>query len=236
MKRLVFLLAIMFCGVAFAQTIRWHIGDTVYQTTTCNAGESITPPTAPEKFGYSFREWAEYSPIEYLDISQGSFITVKYSFNIRCIFETKLSILANMVKDNGLFGNDWKQQSLLVVFDNNNKFLSYFSAGSGVENTKIITKDTPYILTVGNGFIIVDDFTVIGTPLNSLSVSTLRIPYSRVSGTFRLFYFKIYDNDILVRDFIPILDKNGTPCMYDKVEGKFYYNAGTGQFIAGPVI
>ena len=28
----------------------------------------------------------------------------------------------------------------------------------------------------------------------------------------------------------------GTPCLYDKVERKFYYNAGTGQFIAGPVI
>ena len=46
----------------------------------------------------------------------------------------------------------------------------------------------------------------------------------------------LYDNDVLVRDFIPVLDSNGTPCMLDKVEGKFYYNQGTGQFIAGPAI
>ena len=47
---------------------------------------------------------------------------------------------------------------------------------------------------------------------------------------------RIIQNNILVRDFIPVLDKDGVPCMYDKVEGKFYYNAGTGDFIAGPVI
>ena len=52
----------------------------------------------------------------------------------------------------------------------------------------------------------------------------------------RMYNFKIYDNDTLVRDFIPVLDDNGIPCMYDKVEDKFYYNMGTGQFIAGPVI
>ncbi len=35
---------------------------------------------------------------------------------------------------------------------------------------------------------------------------------------------KIYDNDVLIRDMIPVLDKNGIACMYDKVNKKFYYN------------
>ena len=42
-----------------------------------------------------------------------------------------------------------------------------------------------------------------------------------------IYYFKIYDNDVLVRDFIPVLDSNKKPALYDKVEGKFYYNQGT---------
>ena len=46
---------------------------------------------------------------------------------------------------------------------------------------------------------------------------------------------KIYDNDILVRDFIPTLDKNGVPCMYDNITQKNYYNKGTSNdFIVGP--
>ena len=46
---------------------------------------------------------------------------------------------------------------------------------------------------------------------------------------------KIYDNDILVRDFIPILDANGVPCMYDNITQKKYYNKGTSDdFLCGP--
>ena len=53
-------------------------------------------------------------------------------------------------------------------------------------------------------------------------------------GSIKLYFARFWNNDTLVRDFIPVLDGKGTPCMFDKVEGKFYYNAGTGEFIAGP--
>ena len=46
----------------------------------------------------------------------------------------------------------------------------------------------------------------------------------------RIYACKIYDNGTLVRDFIPVLDKSGVACMYDKVNKKFYYNAGSGSF------
>ncbi len=235
MKRFLILLSILFCTTVFAHTIEWYVDNTLLSTTTCESGDNITPPTAPDKYGYHFIRWMKYTPVEYLDINQGPFIEVNYPFNTGSTFETKLSILGDMSNDNGLFGNTWNTQSLLVVFDKN-KFRSYFSKGIGLENTKQILKNTPYTLKVGNGFTIVDGVTVIGTPLNSLSVYKLKIPYSRLSGTFRFFYFKIYDNDVLVRDFIPILDSNGTPCMYDKVQSEVYYNAGTGNFIAGPAI
>ena len=47
----------------------------------------------------------------------------------------------------------------------------------------------------------------------------------------KLYSFKIYDNETLIRDFIPILDYTGRPCLLDNVNGKFYYNKGTGEFI-----
>lgn len=52
----------------------------------------------------------------------------------------------------------------------------------------------------------------------------------RLTG--RISYCKIYESDVLIRDFIPVVDKNGVACMYDKVHGQFYYNQGTGDFIA----
>lgn len=50
----------------------------------------------------------------------------------------------------------------------------------------------------------------------------------------KLYYFKIKQDNKLVRDFIPALDKNNVPCLYDKVEGENYYNQGTGEFVVGP--
>ena len=47
----------------------------------------------------------------------------------------------------------------------------------------------------------------------------------------RFYYLKLYDNKKLIRDYIPVLDYDGIPCLYDKVEGKFYYNIGTGGFL-----
>lgn len=49
----------------------------------------------------------------------------------------------------------------------------------------------------------------------------------------QIVYFKSWDNNVLIRDFIPVLNKNNIACMYDKVNKKFYYNQGTGEFLYG---
>ncbi len=54
---------------------------------------------------------------------------------------------------------------------------------------------------------------------------------------FQLRSFKMCIGGILTRDYIPVLDNNGRSALYDKVEGKFYYNQGTGEdFIPGPEV
>lgn len=55
-------------------------------------------------------------------------------------------------------------------------------------------------------------------------------------GMMKLYLFKIYDNDVLVRDFIPCKNSSGTIGLYDSVNNQFYQNVGTGTFIAGPEI
>ena len=52
----------------------------------------------------------------------------------------------------------------------------------------------------------------------------------------RIYRCKMYIDDLLVRDFIPCLDNNNRPCMYDTVSKKAYYNQGTGEFLYGEVI
>lgn len=53
-------------------------------------------------------------------------------------------------------------------------------------------------------------------------------------GYFRIKSAKMWNSaDELIRDFIPVIDKEGKAAMYDKVNGEFYYNKGTGSFKAG---
>ena len=49
-------------------------------------------------------------------------------------------------------------------------------------------------------------------------------------GSFKMYDCKLYDNGTLVRDYIPVLDWDDVPCLYDKVKRKLTYNAGTGTF------
>lgn len=49
----------------------------------------------------------------------------------------------------------------------------------------------------------------------------------------RIWTLKIYDNGVLVRDYIPVR-KGQVGYMYDKVSGQLFGNGGTGNFILGP--
>lgn len=101
----------------------------------------------------------------------------------------------------------------------------------GVEYTLIHSQDGAYI----------ND-----NRIKNYSSATFKSPYSIFlfglnqndkleSRTFvgKLYYCKIYDENTLVRDFVPALDGNGVACLYDQVENKYYYNAGTETFSYG---
>lgn len=56
-----------------------------------------------------------------------------------------------------------------------------------------------------------------------------------VPGTFNLHSCQIYDNETLVRDYVPCYRKSDNVAgVYDLVNGTFYVNSGTGSFVVGP--
>lgn len=50
----------------------------------------------------------------------------------------------------------------------------------------------------------------------------------------KLYYFKIYNDDILTRNFIPCKNSSDEIGLYDVVSQSFFANSGTGVFVAGP--
>lgn len=64
---------------------------------------------------------------------------------------------------------------------------------------------------------------------------TNRTGKAMVDGTYcrnlRIYSFTISKDGDKIMNLIPALDRNGTPCMYDTVSKKTFYNAGTGEFL-----
>ena len=65
---------------------------------------------------------------------------------------------------------------------------------------------------------------------------------NNISGTvsqkvsMALYSCMLYDNNVLIRNFIPCKNPSGAIGLYDLVNSKFYGNAGTGAFTAGPEV
>ena len=68
---------------------------------------------------------------------------------------------------------------------------------------------------------------------NNLYLWTIGTTKSYKLTNTKIYGVKIYRNDILEADIIPVIDLDDTICMYDKVSNRFLYNAGKGNFIAG---
>lgn len=52
----------------------------------------------------------------------------------------------------------------------------------------------------------------------------------------KIYSCKIYDNDILIRDYIPCLNSSNVAGLYDLINGVFYGDASGGTFISGEVV
>lgn len=243
--------AIFMCIGCFAKTIRWHVGGSVY-TTTCNSGDSVTPPTAPAKTGFNFQKWRiGYTRVQYLELpNKGGVIDTGYIPSNLTQIKMKVQF-ANVENGKGyLFGilpegNHASKQSY-EFFIYNTEMQVYYSGVRGstirMQNGDVVEMNwNKNILRLSINNTVYDEM---------LSASTFTAPYSlplfslRSSNTFptsgafqgKIYYFQIYENDVLVHDFIPVVDSNDVPCLFDRVTDTFFYNQGTGQFVAGPVV
>jgi hypothetical protein len=205
----------------------------------------LNVPTAPTKRGHTFRGWAFYTPIEYIESTGTQYIDTGYisTGNGYAYIETQFTptqVGASKVVFGAEAGNSL--QPVLVL----NGELYYPNSLGNPTNIGTFVANTKYTVTIstnGNLTAVVNGTTYTGgtasVPLWSVPIYLFR--HNHVNSTalyskVKMHYFRLYDNGTLVRDMIPVLDENGVPCMLDKVGGQFYYNAGTGSFTAGPAL
>ena len=120
-----------------------------------------------------------------------------------------------------------------------------FYFGLGAQNlTTSVTRDTnvhTFVLDAKNKTCSIDNTTQSFTSSGSLNgqrsiylfARHTTVEYANRPCNAKVYCCKIWDNDVLVRDMIPVLDWNYVPCMYDRITEQLFYNAGTGDFVAG---
>lgn len=250
MRRLIILFGVLFCGAAYAatETINWFVDGGVYATTTCESGGDIVLPTPPTKYGYTFRGWATYKRLEYIESTGTQYIDTGVAPNSNQVID----VSGIYITKSFVFGNRTAvyQDESAVVFDQDVPplFRVYFGGNQISNTTNVLVAGSPYSAHIekGNSFItqngsITKLSASFGTrfmeyPMYLFMVNQSGRPYTVNGFKTKISSFSIREGDKTIIDLIPVLDSDGTACMYDLVEQKYYYNAGTGDFIAGPVV
>lgn len=250
MKKLLILLTTLCCFTVFAETytMDWYMDGETYTQTTCQPGDDVILPQTPYKYGYTFDGWITYTPIEYLESTGTQWIDTGYKPNnntrVMCEYET----------DSGayVFGaRHGPNSSEFDIYIDTRTIIQCTFGSSRIEvrNIEILSllRDNISFLDMSKNGLILKNIDGSLQYQTTFSAQTFQTNYnmiifglnnagSKLPQNVKIYYFQIYDNNVLVRDFIPVLDATGTPCMFDKVTKQFFYNQGTGNFIAGPAI
>lgn len=119
-------------------------------------------------------------------------------------------------------------------------YLDYGNGNSNRISTSFITSTTdPYEIEYGNRYLknLENDNIVMSDSSVSFTQKQRTIHINSTNDYGIIYYVKIYKNNTLVRDLIPVKRKSDLViCMYDRVNNEFLENAGTDTFIAGPIL
>lgn len=187
----------------------------------------------------------QYTELSYIQSGGSQYIDTEFkptgSTKVVCDFK----MLNQGSSQQGVFGSRPGTSGRFTVFTGNttadlqvdyNTEQTLASVSSSITGLNVNSRTT---LEVSNSLVIN------GTTVKTVSAASFASTYNlflfannnvgtaQLPGSMQLYYCQIYDNGTLVRDFVPCINEDGEVGLYDRVNSKFYGNAGTGTFSAG---
>lgn len=181
--------------------------------------------------GYTEVQYIQSSGTQYVDTeipansdvrTTAEFVLLENSENTSCIFGAQGTDSKRYVfcaKSSGTFRSDYGTE---------------YVTGPAVVLNEYYTVDKNRNLCTLNGTLITCSMM---TFTGNSNLYIFARSYTSLSPSkIKLYKSNIYVADVLVRDFKPCINPDGKVGLYDLINGKFYANAGTGVFTAGPEI
>lgn len=170
--------------------------------------------------------------IEYLESSVGSNSVVNQYIDTGYLgtLNNKYEIKFTYYEGQAIFGSRSTNTNAVIISSDRCRFggtIKLYALSANVTYIATLDKDA-YII---NGTTYNLGQTTAFTTSNNITLFSANIS-SVTKGRARIYYFKMWDGNTLVRDMIPV--RIGTTgYMYDRVSGQLFGNAGTDDFILG---
>ena len=225
---------------------------------SCTYDGTLTPPaTIPTKTGYTFKGWTVrgvpdgYTRLEYIESSGTQYIDtgIKGTLNTKVVLDFQIH---NYNSYGYILGGRTSQNTRAFLIGSNSghfvnttfPFAQFDTvAAHNVRQAPNFDLNRHIYELSSDGFYI--DGTLYTTYSNPVSFTTAEniTLFGRYNagtfayGAFKSYSLKIYENNNLIRNFIPAKhNSDNVVGMWDTVSKTFFTNAGTGSFIAGPVV
>ncbi len=207
-----------------------------------------TPTILPS--GYTQLEYLQSNGTQYINTNM-FYTHVKATYEIMSVGSTYIAIFGSRTSSSSsnqfAFGYAAHQSPKLWRFDYETEHQALDSPTVGTE----LPWDGKHTISIdsNNGSILIDNNLInLGFPPSIEASSALPLYLFALNtngtageiGNTRIYSFKLYDTNFNfmsekpILNLVPAKNSSGALGMYDTISGKFYTNAGTGTFTAGP--
>lgn len=185
---------------------------------------------------------ADYTPLLYVESTGTQYIDTGFYPNNN----TRAVLIAQLTKGNSnLFGARSSTSSKAFTLSSmTSDSIDYWRHGYGTSSAtiKLETDFERHTFDVNKNILSLD-----GTTISSRDPAEFTCPVTAMIGAIqgaskiypgygKFYAVQIYDNGVLVRDYLPCINPNGVVGMYDLANGAFYADAAGGALVAGPIL
>ncbi|MBQ9431648.1 MAG: hypothetical protein IJU44_08875 [Kiritimatiellae bacterium] len=178
--------------------------------------------------------------LAYLDVPKGAYINTGFQPNEKTRIVLDVTVQGSAEYWCGCWDRDYKTGAFAVCNDVWNVYSGFGNDGGGMGSA---VSNGRHVIDYDRGELKVDGELHHTRDLNQVFQveSTLYLFAQNRNGsmyqhegqkTIRFHSCKIYDDDVLVRDYVPV-DSGGTSCLYERRSGTYVMNAGSGSFEGG---
>lgn len=190
---------------------------------------------------------SEIKLLDYIESTSGQWLSTGYIPNQNSKFVMDMELVAPSNSYDTPFGV--RSLSDMFVAYNGGTYRYYFGNSNGnVGNISSYYGQRVQMILDKTRAAVEQSGTVLVETAFSASASAMNVPMGiftlqtgdasdmsacRAKG--KLYEFLVYENNSLIRDYVPALDDNNVPCIYELYSGSIHYNLGSGNLGYGTV-